>query len=83
MADGKDVGISVEELLLANVVLRIADREERASGAQSTRTEVLLVDAGLSLTTVARLTGKNYETVKTAVRRARGNTTSRPRAKRS
>jgi DNA-directed RNA polymerase specialized sigma24 family protein len=77
MPEGAELGASIEELLLAEVVLHIADREERASGSQAVRTEVLLVDAGLSLSTAARLTGKNYETVKTAVRRARSKTPTR------
>ncbi|HVE95075.1 MAG TPA: hypothetical protein VNB24_09155 [Acidimicrobiales bacterium] len=36
------------------------------------RTEVVLADAGLSLTQIALVTGRKYETVKTALRRARG-----------
>ncbi len=34
----------------------------------------MLADAGLTLAEIAALTGKNYETVKTTVRRARQRT---------
>jgi DNA-directed RNA polymerase specialized sigma24 family protein len=71
MPEGKGTDATLEELLLASVVLQLADREERIAATEPTRSEILLVDAGLSLSTVARLTGKNYETVKAAVRRAR------------
>ena len=63
--------IPIEDLLLASVVIGLADREERLTGATPVRSEVLLADAGLSLPTIAQLTGRNYETVKTTVRRAR------------
>ena len=63
--------IPIEDLLLASVVIQLADREERVAGADPIRSEVVLADAGLSLATIARLTGRNYETVKTTVRRAR------------
>ena len=74
MAESPRVEITLEELLLASLVLQLADREERLSGAPSLRSEVLLADAGLGLGTIAQLTGKNYEAVKAAVRRARTKT---------
>jgi DNA-directed RNA polymerase specialized sigma24 family protein len=72
MPDGTRTEITVEELLLAGVVLQTADREERLTGVAPRRSEVLLAEAGLSLPAIAQLTGKKYEAVKTAVRRARG-----------
>jgi hypothetical protein len=77
MPDTSGPDLTAEELLLADVVLRIADRDERLFGSDAVRTEVLLTNAGLSLPAVAHLTGKNYETVKTAVRRARLTKTKR------
>jgi DNA-directed RNA polymerase specialized sigma24 family protein len=69
--------ITLEELVLAGLVLQLADREERLSGVTPVRSEVLLADAGLGLATIAQLTGKNYEAVKAAVRRARTKTAGR------
>lgn len=66
--------IAPDEVALAALVLQIADREERLTGNPGPRTEVVLVDAGLSMTTVSRLTGKTYEAVKAAARRARTKT---------
>lgn len=63
--------LSVEQLLAAMVALQVADRDERLTGAAARRTELVLTDAGLGLSDVARLTGRPYDTVKTAVRRAR------------
>ncbi len=77
MSEGPKAEIAVEELLLASVVLQLADREERVTGAAPVRSEVLLAEAGLTLTTIAALTGKNYETVKATVRRARQTATRR------
>lgn len=71
MATKPKTEITAEEVQLAALVLQIADREERITGNPPTRTEVLLVDAGLALSTVSRLTGKGYEAVKAAARRAR------------
>jgi DNA-directed RNA polymerase specialized sigma24 family protein len=71
MPDETRSGITADELLLAAVVLQLADREERLTGAEPVRSEVLLAEAGLSLTAIAQLTGRKYEAVKTAVRRAR------------
>ena len=76
MADNPRTEITMEELVLAGLVLQIADREERVSSTTPVRSEVLLADAGLGLGTIARLTGKNYEAVKAAVRRSR----AKPRA---
>jgi DNA-directed RNA polymerase specialized sigma24 family protein len=54
------------------LALLVADREERLNDkAQPRKTEVVLNDAGLTLGDVAKLTGKNYETVKKNVQNAR------------
>lgn len=68
----KDEGITTEQLLQALLLLAIADRDERAAPeGPRRRTEVLLNDAGFNLTNIAKLTGRPYESVKSAIRRAR------------
>jgi DNA-directed RNA polymerase specialized sigma24 family protein len=69
--DGNARQLSVEQLLAAMVALQMADRDERLTGAEPRRTELVLADAGVGLADIARLTGRPYDTVKTAVRRAR------------
>ncbi len=69
---------SVEVLLRAMLALQIADRDATASRAEARRTELVLADAGMSLSDIANVTGRNYETVKTAVRRGRASN-GRPR----
>lgn len=60
-----------DALLRAMLALQIADRDERLHGADPRRSEVVLADAGLTLTQIASITGRKYEAVKGAVRRAR------------
>jgi DNA-directed RNA polymerase specialized sigma24 family protein len=57
----------------ALLALHVADREERIAGdaVHPARTEVILARVGLGLGSIASITGKNYETVKTIVRRGR------------
>ena len=65
-------GIELNQVMLGLLAIHIAEREERIDGDGSPRrTEVVLADAGLTLAEIAALTGKNYDTVKTTVRRAR------------
>lgn len=67
-------GASAERLLLGILALLAADRDDRREDAAPRKTEVVLADAGFSLTEIASLLGKNRETVKSTVRRARGST---------
>jgi DNA-directed RNA polymerase specialized sigma24 family protein len=54
------------------LALLVAEREERINDRSEPRkTEVILADAGLSIGEIASLTGKNYDTVKTTIRRGR------------
>ena len=46
------------------------------------RPELILSDLGFSLGAISMLTGRNYETVKSTIRRARGRTAGRSTAKR-
>jgi DNA-directed RNA polymerase specialized sigma24 family protein len=57
------------------LAILIAEREDRlAKTDDPRRTEVVLADAGLSLSEIAMLTGRKYESVKTTIRRARDRT---------
>jgi DNA-directed RNA polymerase specialized sigma24 family protein len=71
MVEDKPSQPEMEQLLRALLLLTIAEREERDTPESGRRrTEVLLNDAGFSLSEIASLTGKPYETVKSAVRRS-------------
>jgi DGQHR domain-containing protein len=58
-------------LLRAMLALQVADREDRLTGREPRRTELVLVDAGLNLGDAAILTGKNYDAVRMTVSRAK------------
>lgn len=51
------------------VALTAADRDERADGAPTRRSELVLADAGFSYQEIAALTGKNREAVRSTLRR--------------
>ena len=70
MADN-DVELSADRAAVASLALQIADRDQALLGTDPRRTEVVLSEAGLSIKDIARLTGRNYDAVKTAIRRAR------------
>jgi DNA-directed RNA polymerase specialized sigma24 family protein len=61
------------KLLRGVLALLAADRDDRVAGekARPRRSELVLAEAGLSVGEVAALLGRNRETVKSAVRRAR------------
>ena len=64
--------IAAEAALAGVLALLVDERESRTKDDRSaTRTEVLLSNAGLSITEIATLMGKNYDTVKTALRRSK------------
>lgn len=63
--------VELTQAMTALLALFVAEREERIGGREPRKTEVLLADAGLSYSAIAQLTGRPYETVKTAIRRAR------------
>jgi Sigma-70, region 4 len=63
--------LSADQAAVASLALQIADRDQALLGTDPRRTEVVLSEAGLSIKDIARLTGRNYDTVKTAIRRAR------------
>jgi hypothetical protein len=55
----------------AIAALLAADREERVSGGEPKTVEAVLAQIGLSASQVQGITGGNYETIKTRMRRAK------------
>lgn len=62
--------------MLGVLALLAADRDERVEGTSARRTELILEDAGFSAREIATLTGKDYEAVRSTLRRG-----SKPKAK--
>lgn len=61
-----------EKVMIGVLAMLCADRDERlAAGAPGRKPELVLYDAGLSIAEIVRITGRNYNTVKTIVRRGR------------
>jgi DNA-directed RNA polymerase specialized sigma24 family protein len=58
-----------ERVLLGILALLAAERDERVEGVTPRRTELILTDAGFSAREIAQLTGKEYEAVRSSVRR--------------
>lgn len=74
MAESAQRGSEIElsDALAGLLAIASAMRDDAMVKPEERRkTEVILVDAGLSLAQVSRITGRKYETVKTTVRRAR------------
>jgi IS30 family transposase len=79
-----DLPVTSDDVRYAHLALYIHDRDVRLFDAEPKRTELVLADAGWSLTAIAALTGRNYETIKTAVRRARASAAKKdPAAKKT
>ena len=55
----------------AIAALMAADRDERFSGSETKSVETVLSQIGFSAKEVQSLTGGNYETIKTRIRRAK------------
>ena len=67
--------LSLDRAMVGILAILIADREDRLTNSDDPRrTEVVLADAGMSLSEIVMLTGKKYEAVKTTIRRARDRT---------
>lgn len=62
-----------ERVLLGMLALLAADRDERVEGTTPRRTEIILDDAGFSAREIAQLTGKEYEAVRSSIRRAKSS----------
>jgi DNA-directed RNA polymerase specialized sigma24 family protein len=62
----------LESVMRAVLALLADEREARIANDRGARsTEVLLADAGFTIGEIASLLGKNYETVKSTLRRRR------------
>jgi hypothetical protein len=59
-----------QRALLGILALLAADRDERLEGGTPRRTEIVLSDAGFSAREIANLTGREYEAVRSSLRRA-------------
>jgi DNA-directed RNA polymerase specialized sigma24 family protein len=67
---GEEIG--ADRVLVALLALIAADRDDRvAASGTGRRSELVLADAGLTVSEIAKVTGRKYEAVKTAIRRAR------------
>ena len=66
-----ELPVSPDQVQYALLALYVHDRDVRHFQIEPKRSEVVLSEAGMSVATIAGVTGRNYETVKTAVRRAR------------
>lgn len=55
--------------MLGVLALLAADRDDRIEDAPSRRSELVLADAGFTAQEIAKLTGRNYEAVRSSLRR--------------
>jgi hypothetical protein len=62
---------SLQVLIAGLLALQLEDRRKNRDMADSPPAELLLADLGMSIGQIARLTGRNYETVKSTLRRGR------------
>lgn len=68
--------------MLGVLALLAADRDERAEDLPTRRSELVLADAGFTAQEVAKLTGRNYEAVRSTLRRrTQTKATAKGRAK--
>jgi hypothetical protein len=66
-----ETSLDADRVAVATFALMAADREERASGADPRTVEEVLAPLGFTAREVQSLTGGNYETIKTRMRRAK------------
>jgi DNA-directed RNA polymerase specialized sigma24 family protein len=71
-------GATLDEsrIMLGVLALLAADRDERVEELPSRRSELVLADAGFTAQEIAKLTGRNYEAVRSSLRRRAQPTTS-------
>jgi hypothetical protein len=55
--------------MLGVLALMAADRDERIEGTTPRRSELVLADAGFTAREIAELTGRDYEAVRSSLRR--------------
>jgi hypothetical protein len=61
----------VGKLLTGILAVLVSERDERLGGGDGRPTAVILAEAGLTYGEIAQVTGRPYETIKSAVRRSR------------
>lgn len=71
MATQSEEPLVLEQAMTGILALLVAEREERLGRGDPPATDVLLADAGLGYGAISRLTGREYQAVKSAVRRGR------------
>jgi hypothetical protein len=71
--------LDASRVLLGVLALIAADRDERIEGTTPRRSELVLADAGFTAREIAKLTGRDYEAVRSSLRRRAQTKT--PRAK--
>ena len=65
--------VAPEAALAGILALLVNEREDRTKeNKEAPKTEIILANAGLSLEDIAAVTGKNYNTVRMAITRAKG-----------
>jgi len=70
MAD-KENGNPTDRLLSGVLAMLVAERDDRLKDNEPRPSEVILADAGFTVAEIAALTGRKYETVKSALRRSK------------
>jgi DNA-directed RNA polymerase specialized sigma24 family protein len=77
MADESDRDSQVSRdsarVMRAVLALMAADRDERIDASPQRRSEIVLADAGFSAREISIMTGRNYEAVRSALRRRTRN----------
>jgi len=79
-ARDSDGALDTSRIMLGVLALLAADRDERAEDVPTRRSELVLADAGFSAQEIAKLTGRNYEAVRSSLRR-RAQTNAKGRAR--
>ena len=78
-AKEREQAIPVEKLLAGLLAVVVADRDDRLTEGEPRRSELILAEAGFSIGEISALTGRKYETVKSALRRSKP-TPAKPRS---
>jgi hypothetical protein len=79
-ADG--AALDTGRVMLGVLALLAADRDERIDGSTPRRSELVLADAGFSAREIATLTARDYEAIRSSLRRrARAKTKAKGSAK--
>jgi len=72
LLEGARPGLPSNQLLLAGMLaMQLEARPGDTDKGERRRPEVILLDLGMTIGQIASLTGRNYETVKSAIRRSR------------